>query len=131
MPLPQAVVDEARGIVASLTETAYQYHQSIDATAGVFLCDCSEFVSFVLSVAAPEQLALIKPEAHQPVPRAFVYCDYFQNLPANSDKGCNGVGIGIIYFQVDPNGRPIAFLFGPGATGYVDVEIRIGRVEPI
>jgi hypothetical protein len=41
----------------------------------------------------------------------------------------SGVGTGFINFQVDADGRPIAFQFGPSA-GFDVFPIAIGRVEP-
>jgi hypothetical protein len=44
-----------------------------------------------------------------------------------------GVGTGFINFQVDGEGRPVAFQFGPSpdADSFVSWEISIGRVEPL
>jgi hypothetical protein len=41
----------------------------------------------------------------------------------------SGVGTGFINFQVDAEGRPVAFQFGPPAD-FVSTTIAIGRVEP-
>jgi hypothetical protein len=42
----------------------------------------------------------------------------------------DGVGIGTIHFQIDANGRPKAFQFGPG-DHFHEYPIAIGRVETI
>ncbi len=44
----------------------------------------------------------------------------------DEDQFANGVGSGVLNFQVDAQGAPTAFLFGPGAA-YVAASIAIGR----
>jgi hypothetical protein len=42
----------------------------------------------------------------------------------------NGVGSGFINFEVDANGEPTAFQFGP-SDDFISLPIAIGRVEPL
>jgi hypothetical protein len=42
----------------------------------------------------------------------------------------SGVGSGAINFNVDDDGRPVAFQFAPG-DGFTTLPIAIGRLEPL
>jgi hypothetical protein len=49
---------------------------------------------------------------------------------SGADQFPNGVGSGIINFEIDAAGAPTAFQFGPG-TLFVSEPIAIGRAEPL
>jgi hypothetical protein len=53
LSLPQQVASQAEFIVNNLRHTDYTYNQQIDVDAGVYDCDCSGFVDFVLDRAHP------------------------------------------------------------------------------
>jgi hypothetical protein len=79
-PLPGELADQAQLIVDTLTETEYEYGGFIDPDAGIYDCDCNQFVECVLKELAPSHYALIPKEAKQPLPRAFEYYLYFSGL---------------------------------------------------
>jgi hypothetical protein len=51
-------------------QTDYQHNENIDAAAGIYDCDCSEFMGFVLQHVAPEYYAMVPLEPGQPIPGA-------------------------------------------------------------
>src|ERR1700685_4311042 len=53
------VPPQAEFIVNNFQETHYTHILHIEVDAGVYDCDCSEFVSFVLETVAPGHYALI------------------------------------------------------------------------
>jgi hypothetical protein len=87
MTLPQDIAAKAESIVNTLTQTDYQHVDNIDPDAGVYDCDCNGFVSYVLSITAPRQYALVPKEAQQSRPRAFKYFNFFASLTPESSGG--------------------------------------------
>jgi hypothetical protein len=85
--LPETLAYEAEFIVNNLRHTDYTYTPKIDAAAGIYDCDCSVFVSFVLEQTAAEHYAIIPKEADRPQPRAFEYYDFFSSLTPESTGG--------------------------------------------
>ncbi|ADW69288.1 hypothetical protein [Granulicella tundricola] len=79
-PLPAELAAQAESIVNTLTQTDYQYNGFIDAEAGIYDCDCNQFVACVLEGLAANHYALIPKESKQPLPRAFEYYLYFSGL---------------------------------------------------
>jgi hypothetical protein len=198
--LPDQIAAQAEYIVNNHTETRYTHTENIVIAKGVYDCDCSEFVSFVLEQVAPDNYASIAATAPAPRPLAFDYFTFFSNLTPDSASGWSridalgdahrgdiiawrapeiephhntghcfflaetpatlndsailavrvydsaaaphfddtrvqgetGVGTGFINFEVDGEGRPTAFQFGPAADtdSFVWWEIVIGRAEP-
>jgi hypothetical protein len=59
LSLSAQVAAQAEFIVNNFQETHYTHNLHIDVDAGVYDCDCSEFVSFVLETVAPQHYALI------------------------------------------------------------------------
>jgi hypothetical protein len=84
-PLAARVVAEARRTLATMRQTHYQHHAHIDPGAGIYDCDCSEFVGYILEQVASANYRLIPKEPNHPRPRAFKYCDYFRSLPENAN----------------------------------------------
>jgi hypothetical protein len=84
LTLSQQVAAQAEFIVNNLRHTVYTYTEKIDVDAGIYDCDCSDFVSFVLDRAAPGHYAMIPKEADQPRPRAFKYYDFLSSLPTDA-----------------------------------------------
>jgi hypothetical protein len=84
LTLSQQVASQAEFIVNNLRHTVYTYTEKIDVDSGVYDCDCSSFVSFVLDRAAPHHYAMIPKEADTSEPRAFKYYDFLSSLPADS-----------------------------------------------
>ena len=87
MILSQQIVARAKSIVETVRQTDYQHTQHIDATAGVYDCDCNGFVGYVLTQVAPEQYGLVPHEPTQPRPRAFKYFEYFASLTPQTPGG--------------------------------------------
>jgi len=194
------IASQAEFIVNNFTETEYTHDENIDVDTGVYDCDCSEFVGFVLGEVAPDHYALIANTAPPPRPLAFDYYTFFSKLtpestggwsridalrdarrgdpvawrapeiepkhntghcfflaetPVANDSGSfavrvydsaaaphfddtradgeTGVGTGFINFEVDGEGRPVAFQFGPSqeTDSFISWEISIGRVGPL
>jgi hypothetical protein len=206
LSLTDLLASSAESIVNSFTETRYTHDENINVKSGVYDCDCSEFVGFVLEQVAPEQYALIAATAEPPRPLAYDFYTFFSNLAPGSTAGWSpvealldasgtlstarrgdivawrapeiepkhntghcffiaeapsmldsgriavrvydsaaaahfedtrldgetGVGSGFINFEVDGDGRPIAFQFGPApdTNSFVYWQIAIGRAEP-
>jgi hypothetical protein len=181
--LSNLTASRAESIVNNFTETRYTHDENINSDTGVYDCDCSEFVGFVLEQVAPDHYAPIATTAAPPRPLAFDYYAFFANLtpeptggwsrvdallsarrgdvvawrapeiePKHNTGHCffvaetpsalesgniavrvydsaaaphfddtrldgqTGVGSGFINFEIDGEGRPIAFQFGPGRT---------------
>ncbi len=85
--LPEQLAFQAEFIVDNLQQTSYTHTENIDVDSGIYDCDCSEFVGFVLEGAAPEHYATIPKETDQPRPRAFEYYDFFSSLTPESTGG--------------------------------------------
>jgi len=199
--LPQQLAWQAEFIVNNLQQTDYQHRQNIDVTDGIYDCDCSGFVSFVLNAVSPDHYAMV-PREPGLRPLAFDYYALLAGLklearagwlgihflrharrgdiiawqlhdkiergkdtghvifvaetPRVLDSGIfavrvydsaelphfedtrgdgpeqfpNGVGSGFINFQVDADGAPTAFQFGP-SDRFHTFPIAIGRIEPL
>jgi|GEM_PF-579473 hypothetical protein len=85
--LARQMASQAEFIVNNLKQTDYTYTENIDVDSGVYDCDCSGFVGFVLERAAPDHYAIIPKEANQLRPRAFEYYDFFSSLTPESTGG--------------------------------------------
>ena len=81
------VASRAESIVDNLQETHYTHVEHIDVAAGVYDCDCSGFVGFVLQEVAPTHYGLIPFDGSEPRPRAFEYYDFFSSLTPESTGG--------------------------------------------
>ncbi len=86
-PLPAQLAAQAETIVNTLQQTQYQYTEQIDPDTGVYDCDCSAFVGYLLQTLAPGHYSLIPKELAQPRPRAFEYHDFFTTLTPTSPGG--------------------------------------------
>src|SRR5437763_915865 len=65
-----ALFSLVQSILSSMTETHYTYSAHIDASLGVYDCDCSQFVDYLLRQVAPAAYALIPKERGFAHPRA-------------------------------------------------------------
>jgi hypothetical protein len=90
-PLPAQLAAQAEFIVNNLQQTDYQYDEIIDPAAGVYDCDCSAFVDFILEGLAPNHYAMIP--AVEPLPRAFEYYDFFAGLTPESTGGWHKIDL--------------------------------------
>ena len=85
--LPEQIAAQAEYIVNNHTETQYTHAEHIVVATGVYDCDCSEFVGFVLEQIAPDHYAPIAATAPPPRPLAFDYFTFFSNLTPVSAGG--------------------------------------------
>ncbi len=85
--LPQDLAARAEWIVNSLQQTDYQHTEFIDADAGIYDCDCSGFVGYVLQQLAPAHYRELPKESTQPRPRAFEYYNFFSSLGTSPNEG--------------------------------------------
>ncbi len=85
--LPEQIAAQAEYIVNNHTETQYTHSEHIVVASGVYDCDCSEFVGFVLEQIAPDHYELIAATATPPRPLAFDYFTFFSNLTPESTGG--------------------------------------------
>ena len=87
-PLPDQLAALAEEIVNTLEETHYQFSDGIDADAGVYDCDCSIFVGYILKQLAPDHFAQIpQVEANRVWPRAFEFYNFCSSLVATPVSG--------------------------------------------
>jgi hypothetical protein len=85
---PERVIAEARRELAAAQTTAYDHHTVIDEANGVYRCDCSAFVDYVLANAAPEALAELRSSSSvRRRPQARTYVALLQGLPARPASG--------------------------------------------
>ena len=84
MALARTIADFAETLVDTLTQTDYRHRDRIDAAAGVYICDCSGFVGYVLGQTAESHFGLVLKETGRSRPRAFSYYDYFASLTPES-----------------------------------------------
>jgi hypothetical protein len=81
MSLPQRILAKAESILNHVVQTKYQHKEYIDADAGIYDCDCNDFVGFVLDQLLPAHYAMIPKEPHRRRPRAFKYYEFFMSRP--------------------------------------------------
>jgi hypothetical protein len=81
------LASRAEFIVNNLRETHYTYIEHIDVDSGVYDCDCSQFVGFVLQNVAPRHYAMIPGESAQRRPPAFEYFVFFTSAALPSTGG--------------------------------------------
>jgi hypothetical protein len=87
LSLSTQVAAQAEFIVNNFQETHYTHTLHIDVDAGVYDCDCSEFVSFVLETVAPEHYALIAATVAPSRPLAGDYQAFLASATLESTGG--------------------------------------------
>ena len=109
LSLPEQFAEHAELVLASVQQTNYQHNSQIDVDGGIYECDCSGFVSFLLLRAAPTHYGMIPKETTEPRPRAFKFCEFFGGLTSTSPGGWHR-----IHFMQDMRrGDIIAWEFTP------------------
>jgi hypothetical protein len=84
--LPEQVASQAELIVNTLQQTKYTYDENINPAGGIYDCDCSAFVSFVLAGVAPIHYGAIVGEiGHSPL--AFEYYEFVDSLTQEPTEG--------------------------------------------
>jgi len=121
------VAEEARSSISNVVETHYAHKIHIDDAAGIYDCDCSGFVQYLLGRTAPDhlttllELGLRNPDKR---PLAYNFYDFFHGLPTDESAGSNG-WIQITRLEDATLGDIVAWkLHGPdeaGDTGHVFV----------
>jgi len=79
--------DEARHIVDSVQQADYQHNIHIVAAKGIYDCDCSGFLEYVLSRVAPEHLKQIPVSPGETRPLAHDFAKFFRSLPFETAEG--------------------------------------------
>jgi hypothetical protein len=74
--LPEEVAAQAESIVNNLLQTDYQHDTEIDPDLGIYDCDCSAFVGWVLNLVAPRHYGSLLEEQGNPQPRPLAYQFY-------------------------------------------------------
>jgi hypothetical protein len=87
LSLAEQVAWQAEFIVNNVQQTDYQHKDNIDVDRGIYDCDCSGFVSYVLQRAAPGHYEMIPKEAAQPRPRAFKYYEFLHSCGLEPNNG--------------------------------------------
>jgi hypothetical protein len=85
--LSEQIASQAEFVVNNFQETHYTHNLHIDVDQGVYDCDCSEFVSFVLETIAPEHYALIAATVAPSRPLARDYQAFFASPALESTGG--------------------------------------------
>jgi hypothetical protein len=84
--LPERLASRAEFIVNNFVQTDYQHSENIDA-AGIYDCDCSEFMGFVLQGVAREHHAMVPLEPGEPIPGALEYYTFFTSSTLETAGG--------------------------------------------
>jgi hypothetical protein len=80
-PANDAVLREARAILANLQSSHYSHKTEVNSADGSYAVDCSGLVRLILKKAAPESLAHVVPEPRYPQPRAVAFYQAFVRAP--------------------------------------------------
>jgi hypothetical protein len=91
--LAARVAGEAASSILNVFETHYTHEIHIDDAAGIYDCDCSGFVEYLLSRAVPNQLAPLQDLStsnHDERPLAHDFYTFFYGLPTTESAGTNG-----------------------------------------
>jgi len=78
------VLAEATRILNAVKSTTYVHKAEVDEDAGIYNMDCSHFVGYVLARVGSDALKEIPKEPKHKYPRAFLFCDFFRDIPASS-----------------------------------------------
>ncbi len=115
--LPEQIATQAESIVNNHQETHYTHTVQIDLDSGVYDCDCSEFISFVLEAIAPRHFAMIAATTAPSRPLAGDYYAFFASPNLQSVGGWSQVQA----LSDARRGDIIAWLLpiGTGNTGHV------------
>jgi hypothetical protein len=79
--------DEARHIIDSVQQTDYQHNIHIVAAEGIYDCDCSGFLEYVLSRVAPQHLKQIPLSPGETRPLAHDFAKFFRSRPLETAEG--------------------------------------------
>jgi hypothetical protein len=85
--LATKVAGEAASSILNVSETHYTHEICIDDAAGIYDCDCSGFVEYLLSRTAPNQLAPLRDLStgnHDERPLAHDFYTFFPAYPRQS-----------------------------------------------
>jgi hypothetical protein len=125
--LREKIAAKAEFIVNNLQQTDYTHAENINPDLGIYDCDCSGFVDFVLESVAPHHYAMIPKEANQPRPRAFEYNNFFRSLTTEPTDGWQR----ILFLRDVRRGDIIAWRFKKIEEGYDTGHVLIVSEMPI
>lgn len=122
--LATKVAGEAAFSILNVSETHYTHEICIDDAAGIYDCDCSGFVEYLLSRTAPNQLAPLRDLSTDERPLAHDFYTFFSCLPTTESAGTNG-WLQITTLEDTTRGDIVAWNLHdsnePGDTGHVFV----------
>jgi hypothetical protein len=91
--LAAKVAGEAASSILNVLKTRYTHEIHIDDTAGIYDCDCSGFVEYLLSRTAPNHLTPLRDlstDNDDERPLAHDFYTFFSRLPTTESDGTNG-----------------------------------------
>jgi len=125
--LATKVAGEAASSILNVSETHYTHEICIDDAAGIYDCDCSGFVEYLLSRTAPSQLAPLRDLStgnHDERPLAHDFYTFFSGLPTTESARKNG-WLQVTTLEDTTRGDIVAWNLHdsnvPGDTGHVFV----------
>ena len=105
-----SMIEEATKILSNKRISAYDYKKSIDEKEGIYIFDCSTFISFVLKKSSPEALNALHVDEHHTHARAKNFYEFLARL----DEGERVQGwMGIKRIQNVQAGDIIAWKYDP------------------
>ncbi|MDD2383536.1 MAG: hypothetical protein PHN18_05055 [Sulfurospirillaceae bacterium] len=78
--LADSMIDEATKILSNKRISAYDYKKSIDEKEGVYIFDCSTFISFILKKSSPKALKALHVDEHHTHARAKNFYEFLSPL---------------------------------------------------
>ena len=88
--LAAKVAGKAASSILSVLKTRYTHEIRIDDTAGIYYCDCSGFVEYLLSRTAPNHLIPLRDLStnnHDKRPLAHDFYTFFSRLTTTESEG--------------------------------------------
>jgi hypothetical protein len=85
-PANDAVLREARAILANLQSSHYSHKTEVNSADGSYAVDCSGLVRLILKKAAPGSLAQVPAEPRYPQPRAVAFYQAFVDAPESAEN---------------------------------------------
>jgi hypothetical protein len=118
-PLRLQLANQALLILENTQQTKYTHDIYIDETTGTYNVDCSGFVSYILTLVAPNHLSLIPMQSGETRLLAQDYYNFFSSLPNETTNGWRQ----ILYLRDVRRGDLIAWALPPPNpdTGHIFV----------
>lgn len=87
-----SMIEEANKILSNKRISAYNYKKSIDEKEGIYIFDCSTFVSFVLQKSSPEALHALRVDENHTHARAKNFYEFLSTL-AEGERAQGWMGV--------------------------------------